>query len=93
MGEEQDMPSRSFADAYVSRQVRISVTSRRRMASLRVSLQRRQLRLGEQLRMGRSSTSMALPTDFDGSEGTFRPYTGCDPAAQAEALQGLEPPL
>ena len=49
------MKSKSFATVRTVRQSRASVTTRRKMASLRVSLQRRLLRQAAQLYSGTSA--------------------------------------
>ena len=49
------MKSKSFAAERTVRQSRASVTTRRKMASLRVSLQRRRLRQAAQLYTGSSA--------------------------------------
>lgn len=52
----------------LSRQSRGSITTRRKMASLRVSLQRRQARLREQVEADRSRESAFEPVDLDTTE-------------------------
>jgi hypothetical protein len=58
------MESRSTT-VWTSRQTRASITTRRKMASLRVSLQRRQGRLKEQLQAALSRVSAGEQADLN----------------------------